>query len=166
MQKIYEPEQILYELHKVIRHTLQQHETDNNDGMDMSICVVDRKNETLKFAGAKNPIVYIQNEEMYRINGDLASIGGLQKEKERHFTGHTIDVSVPTCVYMYSDGYQDQFGGKHGRKFMAKTFRQMLYDNHKLSFDKQKENVINTFKKWKGREYSQMDDVTLVGFKI
>ncbi len=166
VQKIYEPEQILYELHKVIRHTLQQHETDNNDGMDMSICVVDRKNETLKFAGAKNPIVYIQNEEMYRINGDLASIGGLQKEKERHFTGHTIDVSVPTCVYMYSDGYQDQFGGKHGRKFMAKPFRQMLYDNHKLSFDKQKENVINTFKKWKGREYSQMDDVTLVGFKI
>ena len=166
VQKIQEPEEILYELHKVIRHTLQQHETDNNDGMDMSICVVDRKEQTLKFAGAKNPIVYIQNEEMYRINGDLASIGGLQKEKERFFTGHTIDVSVPTCVYMYSDGFQDQFGGKYGRKFMAKPFRQMLYDNHKFPFVKQKENITKIFKGWKGKNYSQMDDVTLVGFKI
>jgi len=166
VQKIQDPEEILYELHKVIRHTLQQQETDNNDGMDMSICVVDRKEQTLKFAGAKNPIVYIQNQEMYRINGDLASIGGLQKEKERFFTGHTIDVSVPTCVYMYSDGFQDQFGGKHGRKFMAKPFRQMLYDHHKLPFAKQKEKITKIFKDWKGKDYAQMDDITLVGFKI
>ncbi len=166
VQNIQEPEDILYELHKIIRYTLQQQETDNNDGMDVSLCVVDRKNKTLKFAGAKNPIIYVQNEEMYRINGDLTSIGGLQKEKERFFTGHTIDVSVPTHVYMYSDGYQDQFGGKYGRKYMAKPFRKLLFDNHAKSFLKQKEILVKEYKKWKGKEYKQMDDITVVGFKI
>ena len=166
MQKIFEPEMILFELHKAIRYTLQQQESDNNDGMDVAISVIDKKDKTLEFAGAKNPIIYFQNNKMYRINGDLMSIGGLQKEKVRYFTKHTIDISIPTSAYMYSDGFQDQFGGKFGRKFMAKPFRQLLFDNHQKPFPEQKEHINKVLKSWKKRKYNQMDDITIVGFKI
>ena len=166
IQKLYEPDKILFELHKAIRHTLQQQESDNNDGMDIAICSIDKKNKTIEFAGAKNPLLYIQNDKMYRITGDLTSIGGLQKEKTRYFTKHTIDVSITTTAYMYTDGYQDQFGGKLGRKFMGKPFRQLLYDNSDKSFEEQKQTLNTSLKRWKRKKYHQMDDITVVGFKL
>ncbi len=166
IQKIIQPDKILNELHKLIRQTLQQSESENNDGMDIAICLIDKKEKTLKFAGAKNPLVYIQNNKMTRVLGDLTSIGGLQKEKERIFTLHTIDITAPTWIYMYSDGFQDQFGGQYGRKFMARPFRELLFKYHKLPFAEQKEKIYMEFKKWKGKKYPQMDDITIMGIKI
>lgn len=165
LQKILQPDRILMELHKAIRTTLQQQETDNNDGMDLSLCVIDKGKQTLEFAGAKNPLICIQNGKLERINGDLMSIGGLQKERVRHFNKYTIDISVETVIYLFSDGYQDQFGGKYGRKFMAKPFRDILFDNHKKSFKEQYNIISSTLKKWQGK-YPQMDDITVVGVKI
>ena len=166
VQNIHEPSEILQELHKTIRSTLQQKHTENNDGMDLALCIIDKKNKILKFAGAKNPLVYIQNGKINRIQGDLMSIGGLQKEKERIFQTRTVDITAETKIYLYSDGYQDQFGGKYGRKFMAKPFRDLLFENSKLPFKEQKENILKTFKKWKGKKYPQMDDITIIGFKV
>jgi serine phosphatase RsbU (regulator of sigma subunit) len=163
---ITEPDKILYELHKTIRFTLQQEHSENNDGMDLALCVIDKKERTLKFAGAKNPLVYIQNGKINRIQGDLMSIGGLQKEKERLFKVHTIDITAKTWIYLYSDGYQDQFGGKYGRKFMAQPFRQLLLDNHKRPFEEQKQVLISTLNSWKGKKYHQMDDITVLGLLI
>jgi len=165
LQKITEPDKILSELHKAIRLTLQQQETDNNDGMDLALCVIDKSKKTLKFAGAKNPLIYIQGDKTERINGDLMSIGGLQKEKVRHFTTYTVDITVETSIYLFSDGYQDQFGGKYGRKFMAKPFRDILFENNKLPFAEQKKILANNLKKWQGK-YPQMDDITVIGIKI
>jgi serine phosphatase RsbU (regulator of sigma subunit) len=165
LQKILEPEKILMELHKAIRSTLQQQETDNNDGMDIALCVIDKTKRTMEFSGAKNPLIYIQSGKMERINGDLMSIGGLQKERVRHFNKYTIDITTETTVYLFSDGYQDQFGGKYGRKFMAKPFRDILFDNHTKTFEEQKNLLSSTLKKWQGK-YTQMDDITVVGFKI
>ncbi len=166
IQHIVEPAKILSELHKIIRRTLQQEHSENNDGMDLALCVIDKKERTLKFAGAKNPLVYVQNGKMYRIQGDLMSIGGLQKENERIFTNHTVDIRVKTTIYLYSDGYQDQFGGKFGRKYMAKPFRDFLLSNFSDPFDEQKVKLSNELKKWRGRKYHQMDDITIIGFEI
>ncbi|MBN2893346.1 MAG: SpoIIE family protein phosphatase [Bacteroidales bacterium] len=166
VQHIYDPSKILEELHKAIRATLQQEHTENNDGMDVALCVIDKKNRTLEYSGAKNPLVYVQNDKMFRIHGDLMSIGGLQREKERIFEKHTIDITTKTYIYLYSDGYQDQFGGEFGRKFMAVQFRDVLLRNHKESFEKQRQELITEFKNWKGKKYSQMDDITVVGFTL
>ncbi len=165
IQKITDSDVILSELHKAIRTTLQQRENENNDGMDVALCVVDKTKKELYFSGAKSPLIYIQNGELNRINGDLMSIGGLQKERVRHFQKYVVDVSVPTYCYIFSDGYQDQFGGKYGRKFMAKPFRDILEDNYSKSFDEQHKNLLQNLKKWQGK-YPQMDDITVVGFKV
>jgi len=165
IQKITESDIILSELHKAIRATLQQRENDNNDGMDVALCVIDKNKKELHFSGAKNPLIYIQNGEINRINGDLMSIGGLQKERVRHFQKYVVDVSIPTCCYIYSDGFQDQFGGKYGRKFMAKPFRDLIEDNYSKPFEEQHKILLQSLKKWQGK-YPQMDDITVVGFKI
>jgi len=164
--KIYETDKILYELHKSIRKALQQEETENNDGMDLAICMVDKKQRIIEFSGAKNPIVYIQNDKIYKINGSLLPVGGLQKEKVRIFEKSTIDVTAETYVYMFSDGFQDQFGGQYGRKYMAEPFRNLLYKNYKLPGQQQVIAIYNELESWKGKKYSQMDDITIIGFKI
>lgn len=166
VQHIYGPDKILEALHKAIRATLQQEHTENNDGMDIALCVIDKKARTLEYAGAKNPLVYVQNGKMVRIHGDLMSIGGLQREKERFFTKHKIDITAKTYIYIYSDGYQDQFGGEYGRKYMAKPFRDLIFDHYQEPFDKQRQLLIKELKNWKGKKFSQMDDITVIGFTV
>ncbi|MBR4265467.1 MAG: SpoIIE family protein phosphatase [Bacteroidales bacterium] len=165
VQKIVEPDLILNELHKLVRTTLQQETTENNDGMDAAICVIDKANHKLTYAGAKNPLIYIQDDKIEKINGDLKSIGGMQKEDQRVFTRHEIDIEKSTIFYIYSDGYQDQFGGKEGRKYMAKRFRDKLTENYKRPFSEQKELLHNHFVEWRGNRI-QMDDTTIIGIKI
>ncbi len=165
LQKITDPGHILGELHNLVRSTLQQETTENNDGMDGAIVVIDKANHTLQYAGAKNPLILIQDGKVEKVNGDLNSIGGIQKEETRTFTCHEIDITTPTTIYIYSDGYQDQFGGEHGRKFMAKRFRDMLVENSELSFDEQSELLYKRFSEWRGNTV-QMDDTTIMGIKV
>ncbi len=165
LQKITEPDQILNELHNLVRATLQQETTENNDGMDAAIIVVDKANHSLKFAGAKNPLIYIQDGKPEKINGDLKSIGGIQKEEEHTFTCHELDINTPTTIYIYSDGYQDQFGGDKGRKFMAKKFREFLVEIADQPFTEQSDILYKRFIEWRGNTI-QMDDTTILGVKV
>ncbi|HAS47642.1 MAG TPA: hypothetical protein DCS93_44605, partial [Microscillaceae bacterium] len=109
-EKVHAPHQILHRLHQEIRLTLRQNESNNRDGMDMGIVRINLEDQTLHYAGAHNHLIYFQEEEMHQVKGDLYSIGGEQREIERMFTNHTIDISRPTTFYLFSDGYQDQFG--------------------------------------------------------
>ncbi|MBO7141545.1 MAG: tetratricopeptide repeat protein [Bacteroidales bacterium] len=164
-QKITQPDIILNELNKLVIATLQQDTSQNNDGMDAAICTIDKTTHQMQFAGAKSPLLYIQNGEVHKVNGDLKSIGGMQKGNERSFTCHTIDISTPTTFYIYSDGYQDQFGGTDGRKFMAKRFRDMLADNSDKPVETQSQILLDSFEDWK-QDYIQMDDTTVIGVRI
>jgi len=163
---VHKPGEILLELNRGIRRTLRQDETDNRDGMDMALCVWDPKKRTIEYSGAKNPLVYIKNDELFRIRGDKESIGGGTTNVNLEFTTHTIDIDEPTWLYMFSDGFIDQFGGNDGRKFMFKRFTQLLEHIHKFPANEQREIMKITFKEWKREEYSQIDDVLIVGFKI
>lgn len=158
------PELILYELHKDIRQTLKQKDTDNRDGMDISVCVIDIEKDTLEFAGANHSFYYIQNNELQIIKGDRKSIGGMQIEEERIFTKTTIDASIPTVFYLFSDGYVDQFGGVEDRKFLSKHFRELLLQIYQKPMAEQKQLLESAFMEWKG-ERKQTDDVLVIGAK-
>lgn len=162
----HKPGQILMELNKGIRRTLRQDETDNRDGMDMALCVWNPKTKTIEFSGAKNPLVYIANGEINRIRGDKESIGGGSANVDQEFTTHEIKAEGPTWIYMFSDGFIDQFGGNEGRKFMIKNFTELLHHIHQLPPSEQREILKITFNEWKRQEYPQVDDVLVVGFKI
>lgn len=157
---------ILNELHKEVRYALKQKYSENKDGMDMSLCVIKAKEKIVEFAGANNPVVYIQNNELKTIKGDRKGIGGDQKEDERVFTKHTINVDVPTTFYLFSDGYIDQFGGHDGRKLFPKYFRKILLEIHDKPMQVQKEMLEKKFNEWKGVNYQQVDDILVMGFKI
>lgn len=165
--KITEPDIILNELHKDIRGLLRQDlaDSENRDGMDMAICIYDKKQKNLHFAGAKNPLIYIQDNELLQIKGDKHPIGGRQKEDERIFTAHTVKIDKPTTFYIFTDGYQDQFGGPDNRKFMILNMRNLLLEIHDKEVSEQQSILDSTIEDWMKNE-KQLDDILLIGFKL
>jgi CheY-like chemotaxis protein len=157
------PDVILNELHLSVRKSLRQEENRSRDGMDLSVCVFDFKNQKLEFAGAKSPLIFFKNGEMHFIKGDSASVGGVQKEEKRVFTKHTLPLERGSVFYLFSDGFQDQFGTE-GQKFMSKRFRKLLQDIHQLPCPEQQELLEKTFFEWKGNK-PQIDDVLVLGLK-
>lgn len=166
-QKTTEANKVLEKLHKGIRSLLRQEETKNQDGMDMTLVVIDKENNILEFAGAKNPLIYIQNNELKVIKGDKMPIGGEQREMERIFTKHEISLEKETHFYLFSDGIQDQFGGEKNKKFTPKRLRNLLQENHQKPFEKQKEILDQTIENWQkqGNE-KQIDDMLLLGVRL
>jgi len=171
-KEIHSPEVILQELHRLIRQVLRQDELDNNDGMDMGILTINKKEKTVDFAGAKHSLVLIQNGEMQIIKGDRMPLGGEQIEKQRVFKNFRFSMPEAPCtmqLYMASDGYQDQFGGEKGRKFMTLRFRQLLQDIHHHPMAKQREILETTLENWmqhpglEKKKYDQIDDILVLG---
>lgn len=162
---IVKPNEMLNELHKSIRYLLKQNKSDNRDGMDMAVCVIKDNGKQLEYAGAKNPLIYITNGEVYRIKGDPVPVGGIQKEAKREFTLHTIDITSPTYFYIFSDGYTDQFGGSDDLKFSTEQLKALLLEIHLLPMVEQKEILNQKIVSWMG-ENKQLDDIIVIGFKL
>ncbi|TAF66691.1 MAG: hypothetical protein EAZ55_05695 [Cytophagales bacterium] len=162
---ILEPDKILNEMHRGIKKALRQDETHNRDGMDMVVCCIDSENKILEFAGAMGSIIYMQNNEMFVIKGNKMPIGGERLLHERNYTKHTISIEQPTSLYLFSDGYQDQFGGEQGKKFMIHRFRDLLWQIHKKDISEQKQIVEQTFYNWKAH-HEQMDDIMVIGIQL
>jgi serine phosphatase RsbU (regulator of sigma subunit) len=170
LRNIESPELILAELHRNVRKALKQAESDNRDGMDVSICVIDPTTKVLEFAGAKSPLLYLRENdagvmEIHHLKGDKNPIGGLQKEAERVFTKHTIPLDKTTAFYIFTDGFQDQFGGPEGRKFSIGQIKDLFLANHKMPMDRQRGLLRNTLTEWMGNE-KQIDDILLLGFRL
>ncbi|WP_299463925.1 SpoIIE family protein phosphatase [uncultured Microscilla sp.] len=168
--QITSPEEILRELHLKIRFSLNQEENENNDGMDMSLCVIDKQARTLEFAGAKNPLIYIQGDKLTEVKGDKMPIGGKKrsrdkKPKARTYTKHIVKLNEPTWFYIFTDGFQDQFGGKHDRKFMKKRFKELLLKIKDRPPNVQKNMLSQTIGGWMDGRH-QIDDMLIMGFKI
>ncbi len=159
---IINPNQILTDLHAGVRFALRQQDSQNRDGMDMALVVICKKSNEMYFAGAKNPLVYIQDNEMHLIKGDSFAIGG--EDTRRTYTCHTIDISKPTRFYVYSDGYQDQFGGPQGKKFMRKKLRELLFANAHKPMQEQKNILNDTIENWMAEANErQIDDILVMG---
>lgn len=166
LKGVTQPNEILNELHKSIRYLLKQNHSDNRDGMDMAICVIKDNGKRLEFAGAKNPLFYISNGELFHIKGDPVPVGGLQKEEKRVFTLHSIDISTPTQFYIFSDGFIDQFGGPEDIKFSSRQFKNLLLEIHTLPMAEQGEILNQKLAEWMGEKAKQLDDIIVIGFKL
>jgi len=158
---------ILYALNSGIEYALKQRETFVQDGMDLGLCVIDEKRKLLEYSGARNPLLCIRNGELYQIDADRKSIGGQSHEIHVRFQKKSIELfpENPTCFYLFSDGFQDQFGGKKGKKFMKKRFKKLLLENHQKAMSEQQKTVSQTFDTWKGSQ-EQVDDVLVIGFRL
>lgn len=165
-KQIRRPDVLLNELHTGIVKSLKQEETNNTDGMDIALCMIDKSRPVLEFAGAKNSLLYIQDNTMHEVKGDVFSIGGLRQEGSRSFTRHTVDISKPTCFYLYSDGYTDQFGGERGLKFMNRNFKELLFKIYKHPMHEQHRILNETLMRWQDKKYKQIDDILVIGVKI
>lgn len=167
LQGVTEADKILTKLNIYIQGVLNQEKTQNQDGMDMSLCVINKKEQKLDFAGAKNPLYYIENQELKRIKGSLFPIGGMFIEGlEKTYPKHTIPLEKDTIYYIFSDGFQDQFGGKDDKKYTVRSFKNILLEIHQKDMKSQKEALSTSFKHWKEFSTEQTDDVLVIGFKI
>jgi serine phosphatase RsbU (regulator of sigma subunit) len=161
-----EPDLILHELHKGLNTTLNKKETDNKDGMDMALFVIDKNNNKISFAGAKNSLAYIQNGELTVIKGNRETVGGHYEEKERFFTRTDINLNTPTWLYVFTDGFQDQFGGENGeKKFSSRRLHELILQNHQKDMSSQKQVFEETIENWR-KNYKQIDDILVIGVKV
>lgn len=166
-QGISEPDEILEELHREVMRTLKQKQNKNNDGMDMALCTIDKEHQLLSYAGAHNPLIIVKDGEVLEIKADRKGIGGSlrSEDEEVSYTKHEIPIESPMMCYIFSDGYQDQFGGEQGRKFMKKKLYKLMLDLYEEDMQTQKEIFIGTFDRWQ-RDEIQVDDVILIGFRL
>ncbi len=157
---------ILNELRNNVKKSLHQtgKEDEAKDGMDIALCVIDPENLTLQYSGAYNPLYLIRNEELITFKADRMPIGIHIIEKES-FTNHEINVQKGDIIYIFTDGYVDQFGGPNASKFRKAPFKEMLVSIKDKEMQEQKRILDSEFEKWKG-ERDQIDDVLVMGIKI
>jgi len=162
---IFSPSKILSKLNEQVETSLSQSGKDISDhSMDLAVCCIDYKSEVLKFAGANRPLYYVKNGALEQIKGSKINIGDRGNDKLT-FAEHEIGFSEADMVYMFSDGYVDQFGGGFDKKFMPKRLRNLLKKIASEPLNNQRELVAREFESWKdGKE--QTDDVLLMGFRI
>lgn len=165
IKQIHDPSRILTDLNKGIRRALKQEDNSNRDGMDVAICVLDEKEKNIEYAGAKNPVVYIENNELFQIKGNRNPVGGIQKNDEQPYDCHRFSITENTVVYLYTDGFQDQFGGERDKRLGAKRFKELLLKNHKLPMVAQKNELEKILLTWMGNS-PQTDDITILAFKL
>ncbi len=159
------PAEILRQLDERVLATMRQRGTvDTNDGMDISLCRYNIKTKELTFAGA-NRSVYVFNGSWKEIKGNKFPIGSFQYEKEKQFSEHVIQVNKNDTVYLFSDGFQDQFGGDDGKKYMITRFRDLLTQIQPLPMKEQLAKLDDSITSWKG-SYEQTDDILVMGFRF
>ena len=164
-EQISNPAEIITKMDQEIKLSLNQDHTKNSDGMDIAICMISTDRKLLKYAGARNPLVIVRNNEFNTINGNPYSIGGGYSGRFiKKFDEHIFEIDTPTSFFIYSDGYQDQ-ADENNKKFGSKTFRNFLFEISSFDSVKQKEILKERFEKHKGKQ-KQVDDVLIIGVKI
>ncbi|BDD03203.1 SpoIIE family protein phosphatase [Aureibacter tunicatorum] len=163
---IKEPKKILEELDKGVLNNFKNRESEKiSEGMDLAVVCINYKMKKILFSGAKSPLFYYTPEgEFNIIQGSRYPIGSFHYQA-KFFVEHEIDLVKGTKFYLFSDGYQDQFGGDKNSKYMKKRFRNFIKSISEYDLTKQHEMVVDEFYKWK-RNYPQTDDIIISGFEI
>ncbi len=164
--QINQANKILNQLRAHVKETLSQtgKEGEAKDGMDISLLMFDFKKNIVQYSGAYNPLYLVRNGELIETKADKMPIGIHIAEKDS-FTNNEIKLKKGDTLYIFSDGFIDQFGGDAGRKFMAKPFKKLLAEIQTSPMDEQKFILNETFDAWRG-EYNQIDDVIIIGIRI
>jgi len=157
---------ILNSLREYIMKSLNQtgDEKEQKDGMDMGLCIIDYESNKLHYAGAFNPLYIIKNgDKLIELFGDKMPIG-IAADIELPFNNHLVDLEKGDMIYLFTDGFVDQFGGIGGKKYKYRPFRNFLLSINKMSMKMQKDLLNNEFENWKGNN-TQLDDVLIFGFR-
>ncbi len=177
VHKITEPDKILESLNEIFIERLQTEKEGRviRDGMDIAVCTVQLAYESgtwcckaLSFAGAKNGLLLITpNGKIHQIKGTRKPIGADARNKYKQYKPHALICEKGAMIYLFSDGFQDQFGGPRQEKFLGKRFRQLLYSIHQESPETQQELLAQVMKQWRAQSNQpQMDDILVMGIKI
>ncbi|HEY6159656.1 MAG TPA: tetratricopeptide repeat protein, partial [Bacteroidia bacterium] len=160
------PGEILSYLNRSVKHTLKQNESDSElrDGMDIALCCFDFKGKKMEFAGANRPLFHVRKGKLTEYRPTKASIGGFTGD-EQAYENHVIDIEKDDMVYIFTDGYADQFGGPEGKKFMTKNLKELIVEVSVHHPREQEKIFVDHFKKWKG-DREQVDDLLLIGVRI
>ncbi len=158
-----QPAAILDQLDTLVIEKFSSNESQVNDGMDIALCSFDTQTLELQYAGAHNALYYIQNNELKVIKADRQPIGG--RIKKSKFTNHTVQLQPSDLVYIFSDGFADQFGGPKGKKFMYGQFKKLLLSIHQQPMEEQQIILRDTFENWRG-SLEQVDDVCVFGVRV
>ena len=164
VEGIFRPDEILELLHARVRIALQQDETHSKDGMDIAICQIDVKRKKLNFAGAKRPLLIIRGNEFAEIKPDKFSVGGEQDDDIRKYTNHAIDLEPNDRVYIFTDGFTDQFN-ETNKKYQTRRFYQFLLETRHLDMESQKNALEQELIAWRAGE-EQTDDILVIGFEL
>jgi serine phosphatase RsbU (regulator of sigma subunit) len=159
---IFEPGKILDKVRELVIETFEKSESEVMDGMDISLCSINKKTGEIKWSGANNPLWYFQ-DGIQEITANKQPIG--KTDKPLPFTTNTIQLNKGEQIYLFTDGYADQFGGEKGKKFKYKQFQEVLLSNKDKSLNEQKKILNDTIEKWKGN-LEQVDDILVIGIRL
>jgi serine phosphatase RsbU (regulator of sigma subunit) len=157
------PAEILEMTRSLVKDNLKSEDKIVRDGMDIALCAINFKTNTLEFSGANNPLYIIRDSELTLTKGDKQPVGNHYNEKP--FKKHSIQLKKGDLIYSFTDGFADQFGGPKGKKFMYKQFKNLLISIIEKPLDTQCEILNNTFETWKG-DLEQIDDVCIIGVRV
>lgn len=161
--KLTSPGEILDKARDLVIQQFEKSDQDVKDGMDISICSINNKTNKLTFAGANNPLWLIRKGKLMVTKGDKQPIG--KHQKSTPFTTHSIETESNDIIYLFSDGYVDQFGGVKGKKFMYSPFKKLLLSIYEQPMQEQKQIILERLESWK-KDLEQVDDVCVLGMKI
>ena len=135
------------------------------DGMDIAICILDLDTKKVQYSGAFSPMFLVREGELEEYRADRMPIG-IHDYVDVGFTSYDIDVQKDDIIYIFSDGYASQFGGKMGKKFMSSRMKKLLLEISGEPMDEQKKILNEKIEAWMGTQYDQVDDILVIGFKI
>jgi serine phosphatase RsbU (regulator of sigma subunit) len=161
-----EPKELLKFLNIEIKKALKQHNESSRqrDGLDIALLKFDTRNNTVSYAGANRPLYVVTKGKLSEFKPDKVAIAGFTDDGYE-FNQQTIALSKEDNLYIFSDGYADQFGGQEGKKFMSRNFKSLLESISHLDAESQEKEVINTHLSWKGT-HEQVDDILVIGIKV
>lgn len=171
-KKIHDPAMVLEQLHSGIIESLNQGKANDflQDGMDLAVCLIDPDTYTLTFAGAMNPAYLVHDQDLQVLQADVSSVGGKAlrpstENEKRTFTNKACKFRAGCMLYLFTDGYMDQFGGEHDQKFNTRRFKKLLMEIQPLSAARQKSIIEETLAEWK-EDTPQTDDILLMGIRL
>ncbi len=138
--------------------------TEAADGMDIALCIFDRSNRVLQYAGANNPLYIIREEVAIEYKPDRMPIG-ISGMEEQPFSNRYVELRPGDWLYLFTDGYVDQFGGPRGKKYKYDPFKALLIKMAREPASRQKERIEQEYLSWKG-SYPQVDDILVMGLKV
>lgn len=163
------PGEILNKTREIVIAEFEKSEDEVKDGMDIALCSLSTFNSSsgayreLKYAGANNPLWIIRNNEIIETKADKQPIGKF--EELLPYTTHTFELQKDDSIYIFSDGFVDQFGGEKGKKFKAQAFRELLLSIQDKTMEEQQISITKAFENWKG-SLEQLDDVCVIGVRV